>query len=315
MCLYAPNYYKKFKCIADKCKNSCCIGWEIDVDRDSFNYYKTVNSDFGKNIISKIEIFPTPHFKLDKNGHCPFLMNSGLCEIITNLGEEGLCQICYDHPRFRNYFESRTEIGLGLCCESAAKLILEDRNSFSVFPLDKTNPLPVTENDLKVIKIRDEIISILNESDVKLNTKLETVLYKFGDGNILYTSTRFWYNVYSNLERLDESWDKYLKYLKNSPKILNDNSYSNKIENAFKNLAVYFIYRHIPDFMFEKTVECGVNFCILSVLIIKSIYDISQKNAEHNNFNNLCEIARMYSSEIEYSEENIQKIIKNFDIL
>ena len=33
---YAPKYYQQFHCIADKCKHSCCIGWEIDIDKDVF---------------------------------------------------------------------------------------------------------------------------------------------------------------------------------------------------------------------------------------------------------------------------------------
>ena len=32
MKIIAPNYYPAFRCIADKCRHSCCIGWEIDID-------------------------------------------------------------------------------------------------------------------------------------------------------------------------------------------------------------------------------------------------------------------------------------------
>ena len=35
MKLFAPEYYKQFKCIADKCTHSCCIGWEIDIDEEA----------------------------------------------------------------------------------------------------------------------------------------------------------------------------------------------------------------------------------------------------------------------------------------
>jgi lysine-N-methylase len=35
MKLRAPKYYLDFACIADRCKHSCCIGWEIDVDADT----------------------------------------------------------------------------------------------------------------------------------------------------------------------------------------------------------------------------------------------------------------------------------------
>ena len=73
---------------------------------------------------SNIEFCEIPHFKLGVNERCPFLNNNGLCDIIINLGEDMLCQICSDHPRFRNFYECFTEIGLGLTCEAAAKIIL-----------------------------------------------------------------------------------------------------------------------------------------------------------------------------------------------
>ena len=35
MKLYAPGYYKRFACIASKCRHSCCVGWEIDIDPET----------------------------------------------------------------------------------------------------------------------------------------------------------------------------------------------------------------------------------------------------------------------------------------
>lgn len=32
MKLRKPDYYDRFRCIAGACKDSCCIGWEIDID-------------------------------------------------------------------------------------------------------------------------------------------------------------------------------------------------------------------------------------------------------------------------------------------
>ena len=32
MQIIVPDYYKEFSCIADHCRHSCCIGWEIDID-------------------------------------------------------------------------------------------------------------------------------------------------------------------------------------------------------------------------------------------------------------------------------------------
>ena len=62
MKLYAPDYYNNFHCIAEKCQHNCCVGWEIDIDKDTFDYYKTVDGDFGKRIASNISALPEPHF-------------------------------------------------------------------------------------------------------------------------------------------------------------------------------------------------------------------------------------------------------------
>ena len=47
MKLRVPDYYSEFSCIADKCKDSCCIGWEIDIDEDTHEYYNFVEGEFG----------------------------------------------------------------------------------------------------------------------------------------------------------------------------------------------------------------------------------------------------------------------------
>ena len=46
--------------------------------------------------------------------------------IFINLGEDRLCDICREHPRFYNWFGDYTEVGLGLCCEEAERLLFSD---------------------------------------------------------------------------------------------------------------------------------------------------------------------------------------------
>ena len=50
MILRVPEYYEKFSCIASRCKDSCCAGWEIDIDEDSYAYYNSVEGKFGKRL-------------------------------------------------------------------------------------------------------------------------------------------------------------------------------------------------------------------------------------------------------------------------
>ena len=133
--IYAPDYYPHFRCIADACRHSCCVGWEIDIDPDTRAAYAAVGGDIGAKLADEIDDSTDPaHFRLTADERCPFLRNDGLCELILTLGEDSLCQICADHPRFRNFFSGRTELGLGLCCEAAGALILSQPAPMQIIP-------------------------------------------------------------------------------------------------------------------------------------------------------------------------------------
>ena len=55
MILRKPDFYDKFKCTASKCTDTCCIGWEIDIDKDSQEVYRKVAGTFGgRNRICRI---------------------------------------------------------------------------------------------------------------------------------------------------------------------------------------------------------------------------------------------------------------------
>ena len=75
MKLRVPNYYKKFHCIANNCTDCCCIGWEIDIDNKTANFYESVSNQFGKKLKANILWDKQKSFILDKNERCPFLNN------------------------------------------------------------------------------------------------------------------------------------------------------------------------------------------------------------------------------------------------
>ena len=54
MNIFAPNYYNNFKCIADKCNHNCCIGWEIDIDNKTAEYYRSISGEFGKRLEASV---------------------------------------------------------------------------------------------------------------------------------------------------------------------------------------------------------------------------------------------------------------------
>ena len=40
MKIVTPAYYKDFKCIAGACTDTCCAGWDVDVDEASYKHYR-----------------------------------------------------------------------------------------------------------------------------------------------------------------------------------------------------------------------------------------------------------------------------------
>ena len=53
---FVPNYYKDFKCIANRCKHSCCVGWEIEIDDNTFKKYSAVKGEFAQRLKTNIDI-------------------------------------------------------------------------------------------------------------------------------------------------------------------------------------------------------------------------------------------------------------------
>lgn len=290
---FVPHYYSDFKCIAGECRHSCCVGWEIDVDPLSLKKYNSIKTPFGKKIRDNIDFQnDCACFKLNNDERCPFLNEHNLCDIILNLGEEYLCDICKDHPRFRNFYSGRTETGLGLCCEEACRIILSDEHPFSLVSDDENDEI-LTEDEQDFLCRRDLVFNLVENSD-SVFTAIRKIneMYKINPFELdLQTA----FDFYSALEMLDISWQDKLLSLKNSQVAQSDNI----AERAFLNLYKYFLFRHLSVFDFYG----GLKFAEISVKLIHSICERTDFS-----FKNICETVRMYSSEIEYSDENIDKV-------
>lgn len=290
MLTITPNYYRDFKCIANKCKHSCCIGWEIDIDASTLEKYNNLKMGFADKLNSNIAFNETPHFRLDQNERCPFLNKNGLCDIITNLGEDMLCQICSDHPRFRNFYGKHEEIGLGLCCEAAAKIILTNKEKAKLNLTDEIKEIPI-------IKFREKLFNIIQDRNFSIDKRIDNML-AFIDAQLPENTD--WYNIFEGLEKMDKNWDQYLLRIKNG---IDTTVTDNSLDTAYEQLVVYLIFRHFLDGQYDDMFKERVLFSALIYKVIKSM------NAS-TTLEELIEIARIYSCEIEYSDENINTLLQ-----
>ena len=324
--VWVPNYYESFSCIASSCRHSCCIGWEIDVDADTLCYYDTVTGEMGQRLRASIDREADPPcFRLTPDERCPFLNQNGLCDLITELGEKSLCHICDDHPRFRNVLPDRVELGLGLCCEAAAKLILSQTEPFSVaeLPPEKAARERYAHEDREelddltaaLIAHREALLPLLCDRSRLLSDRIRHVL-RICDIDLAESETNTFKSYASiaallrDMERLDPAWDEYLDALET----LTENPFSEldgEGNVAYENLVCYFLYRYVtadatnwPD---AKRTRAA--FAVLCTLIIHALH----RATGGKDLDSLCETARMFSSEIEYSEENLERLMEEVE--
>ena len=90
--LRVPYYYPSFQCTGSACRDNCCIGWEIEIDQQSFARYRNLPGTMGERLRQSISEAGGPHFLLHGE-QCPFLNQEHLCDLILFAGEEQLCQI------------------------------------------------------------------------------------------------------------------------------------------------------------------------------------------------------------------------------
>ncbi len=286
-----PHYYPDFRCIADRCRHSCCIGWKIDIDSETLARYRSVGGALGDRLAAHIA---DGAFLLDEQQRCPFLNARGLCDIITELGAEALCDICADHPRFRHFYSDRVELGLGLCCEAAAELVLSQTQPLTFI---EDGDEQATAEEQAFFALRQRLLAVLQDRTQPLALRLQAVLAAVGAAIPAHDFPA----VYRRLERLDESWTVQLDGLRLPPPPL-----APEWELPFEQLAAYFLFRHLTDALEDGLLAERVALAVLSTQVLQSLFAAGEQTMPA-----LVDLSRAYSAEIEYSDENVDVLLRH----
>lgn len=307
-----PNYYKAFHCIAGRCRHSCCTGWEIDIDKPTHTLYQGISGTFGARLSESIEIDSgNAYFRLDAQERCPFLNRENLCDIILTLGEDALCQICRDHPRFRSFFSDRTEIGLGLCCEAAGELLLGSAEKMHLVPLEGTENAAdtnLTEAEQRFFAFREQVFAVLQNRTQCIDDRLQAML-ALCHTTLPQKTPAQWASFFLQLERLDDAWTQNLQELQTASTVDLSLALPGETDIFFEQLAVYFIYRHLAGALEDGALAARAAFSVLSVQIISYLCQLYFGKHGVLPLAAVVEFARLYSSEIEYSQENMDTLL------
>lgn len=127
-----PEYYRRFHCLADACPDTCCEGWRVGIDKQTYVKYRECSDAVLRPAFDQLVTINPARTSDDhyatfttSGGRCSFL-SEGLCSIQKRLGESYLGAACAAFPRVTNLVNGVLERSLDLSCPEAARLALLD---------------------------------------------------------------------------------------------------------------------------------------------------------------------------------------------
>jgi len=273
--LVKPLFYDSFRCIADKCNDICCAGWEIDLDEETEKKYQNIAGDNGDWLRSKLTRAEDGTAVLCREGErCPFLRSDNLCEMIIRLGEDSLCHICREHPRFYTGTDNITEVGVGLCCEEAVRSWLCSDTEF-LFEDDGYTPEP---DEAELLGEQISLIRKLTNGEGTLGERLFGMIEDCGEANVDYSDLR---TLFSDLEAMDGNFHSMF-----------DDRPCPTCDVRFVKLAAYYVFRYY----FQLGRELTLRFTAAALIMTAAMKG------------DLVDNIRSFSKEVEYDTDNIDII-------
>lgn len=295
-----PTFYHTFQCKAHSCQYTCCQKWDVPIDDDTANFYNTLTTPLGEKLRHTMTA--------DENGYsfvfpedkprCPLLTPNGLCQIILELGEDALSDVCRNHPRFYKYIEDLELCGVGLSCEAAVEGLLSSDDKDIVFTMEDNNIAIDNESDTILLDSDRDTLSLESIFHL-LNLPINPELLRY-----MPTFDTSYYeiilNTYSLTDPVDAAWTDELQLVETELTAKNDLSQRLVKTVTANELALQRIYQYI---LYRQ----------LDMLADYSLPVLLQYAKEATHFILLCtalrgnlpEQIRRWSEQMEYNEDNI----------
>ncbi len=312
MDIFYPKYYTVFSCIADKCPDSCCKEWSVDVDEESACFYRSLTGPLGNRLRQVLQDTPDGTVMTIENGRCPMWRQDGLCQIQAELGHNALCKTCREFPRLRHDYGDFVELGLELSCPEAARLILSDTEH--LWETQRASEEGVVEYDRETMEIlrrtRGEFSQFLSATSLSVPQILAVLLlYAYDvqaelDGGELAVLIPEQYledvaklplqgdiedlrDFFLDLEILTPQWKSRLQTIGRTP----------AWDTRSKALLHYFISRYWLQAVSDFDIVCRAKLAVTACILIGYLGG------------DFVETAQRFSKEIENDPDNVEAIL------
>lgn len=171
----------------------------------------------------------------------------------------------------------------------------------------------------------DEIPELMEEyrDENFINTLIKELECFKGKESIKHKNLCEYLNVYKSIKHINSNdplgLEKALKYFEGNEEFYlrkhkEFNEYYKENLYKFKNILVYFIFRYFMKAIFDYDVSAKIKLAIISTLMIKELAVV--RFIENNNEfteEDMVEVSRIYSKDIEHSDENIENLQEIFE--
>ena len=176
-------------------------------------------------------------------------------------------------------------------------------NSITLEDDDITAELPAEEAAL--LSLRAALITLMQDDSLPTEARLDALL----DAVDFVIPDRDWAEIYRTLERLDPKWDDLLNTLPakgaDGQPVSLFTAEAQALDTAYAQFCIYLLYRHLPGALLDDDIPGRAAFCVLSTRVLMALC----AGCPGCTLADCTEIARMYSAEIEYSEDNIAALL------
>lgn len=173
-----PSYYNDFRCIADRCPDSCCHEWDVQIDADTAAKYRALEGALGDALHRVMYEDDGDTYLQNKNNRCPMWQEDGLCRIQCTLGHSALSRVCQEFPRIQQDYGTFVEHGLEMSCPEAARIMLTCKNWSTVISTTREAAEPEYNAELMALlqSTRPAAFSLMDDPRFTVNERLALLL-------------------------------------------------------------------------------------------------------------------------------------------
>lgn len=320
--IFIPKFYSDFNCIADACPDTCCKDWDIVVDDETLEFYRSSGDE---KLVNALKTDSDGDVILDfDSGVCPHLKD-GLCSVQTKYGGDKLCETCRTFPRITQDYTVFEERLLTLACPEAARLMIIEEpdfgflsekrevsgdsgydNEFMHFLLAaREMTAEIIKKDASFEKMSEELFAFTRDVQSLVDDEVFdiTELLRLDRSDKRLPERDDVFDIHRDMDVMDKNYLTLIEACRNE-------KMPAEINGELKRLFLYYIARYYLTAVASYDIITTVIRAYCAAVVCGAL--ISFTKAENDSAARAV-IWQKYSKEIEHSDEN-EEIFRRLDI-